>query len=207
MAQFFSIHPDTPQPRLIKQAAELIRRGGVLAVPTDSHYALVAAIDDKKAVDTIRQIRGIDERQLLALLVPDLSELGKLARVDNQQYRLLKLATPGPYTFIMEATREVPRRLAHPSRKTIGLRVPEHPVVHALLAETGPLLSSTLIPAGETAALTDPWEIRDRLEHVLAGVIEGSCPGQSTTMIDLTGSAPEVVRHGRGDARQLGIVS
>jgi len=207
MAQFFSIHPDNPQPRLIKQAAELIRQGGVLAVPTDSHYALVAALDDKHAVEVIRQLRGIDERQLLALLVPDLSELGKLARVDNRQYRWLKLAMPGPFTFIMEATREVPRRLAHPSRKTIGLRVPDHAVLRALLTETGPLLSSTLTPAGENEPLHDPEEIRERFEKSLAGVIEGVCPGEATTMIDLTGPEPVLVRQGRGDASRLGLIT
>ncbi len=206
MAQFFAIHPQNPQPRLIKQAAELLGKGGVLAVPTDSHYALVASMDDKNAVDTIRQLRGIDERHLLALLVPDLSELGKLAKVDNKQYRLLKLATPGPFTFVMEATREVPRRLAHPSRKTIGLRVPDHPVVRALLAETGPLLSSTLTLPGDEEPLRDPEEIRDRLDHALAGVVEGVCPGEVTTMIDLTGREPVVARQGRGDPAAIGLV-
>ncbi len=206
MAQFFDIHPANPQPRLIKQAAELLRKGGVLAIPTDSHYALVAMMDDKKAVDTIRQLRGIDERRLLALLVPDLSELGKLAKVDNKQYRLLKLATPGPFTFVMEATREVPRRLAHPSRKTIGLRVPDHTIVHALLAETGPLLSSTLTPAGDDEPMQEVEDIRDRLQHALAGIIDGPCPHEVTTMIDLTGDEPVVTRLGRGDPASIGIV-
>lgn len=207
MAQFFSIHPDNPQPRLIQQAAALLGKGGVLAVPTDSHYALVAGLDDKEALDTIRQLRGIDERQLLALLVPDLSELGKLARVDNRQYRWLKLAMPGPYTFIMEATREVPRRLAHPSRKTIGLRVPQSRVLQALLAETGPLLSSTFTPAGADEPLNDVDEIRQRYDKVLAGIIDGVCPGEPTTMIDLTSPTPEVVRLGRGDLASLGLVT
>src|SRR5690606_4038652 len=181
-------------------------RGNLLAVPTDSTYALVAALDDKQAVDALRRLRGIDERQHLTLLVRDLAELGQLARVDNTQYRLLKTATPGPFTFIMEATREVPRRLSHPSRKTIGLRVPDHPVVRGLLAGTGPLLSSTLIPAGETDALNDPEEIRARFERQIAGVIEGgACPGQPTTVINLTGSVPVIVRLGRGDPASLGL--
>lgn len=206
MAQFFSVHPENPQPRLLKQAALLLRQGALLAIPTDSSYALVAALDDKQAADALRQLRGIDERQHLTLLARDLADLGQLARVDNRQYRLLKTATPGPFTFIMEATREVPRRLSHPSRKTIGLRVPDHPVVRGLLAETGPVLSSTLIPAGETEALNDPHEIRARYEHQLAGVIEGgACPGRPTTVIDLTGAEPQVIRLGRGDPATLGI--
>jgi len=206
MAQYFSVHPENPQPRLLKQAAVLLGRGSLLAIPTDSSYAIVAALDDKQAADALRRLRGIDERQHLTLLVRDLADLGQLARVDNTQYRLLKTATPGPFTFIMEATREVPRRLSHPSRKTIGLRVPDHPVVRALLAETGPLLSSTLIPAGETDALNDPEEIRSRYEHQLAGVIEGgACPGQPTTVIDLTGPTPEIIRLGRGDPALIGL--
>lgn len=206
MAQYFSVHPENPQPRLLKQAALLLGRGNLLAIPTDSSYAVVAALEDKQAADALRQLRGIDERQHLTLLARDLADLGQLARVDNTQYRLLKTATPGPFTFIMEATREVPRRLSHPSRKTIGLRVPDHPVVRGLLAETGPLLSSTFIPAGETEALNDPEEIRSRYEHQLAGVIEGgACPGQPTTVIDLTGSMPEIVRLGRGDPALIGL--
>lgn len=206
MAQYFSVHPDNPQPRLLKQAALLLGRGNLLAIPTDSSYAVVAALEDKQAADALRQLRGIDERQHLTLLARDLADLGQLARVDNTQYRLLKTATPGPFTFIMEATREVPRRLSHPSRKTIGLRVPDHPVVRGLLAETGPLLSSTFIPAGETEALNDPEEIRSRYEHQLAGVIEGgACPGQPTTVIDLTGPMPEIVRLGRGDPALIGL--
>lgn len=206
MAQYFSVHPENPQPRLLKQAAVLLGGGNLLAIPTDSSYAIVAALDDKQAADALRRLRGIDERHHLTLLVRDLADLGQLARVDNTQYRLLKTATPGPFTFIMEATREVPRRLSHPSRKTIGLRVPDHPVVRGLLAETGPLLSSTLIPAGETEALNDPEEIRSRYEHQLAGVIEGgACPGQPTTIIDLTGSTPEIIRLGRGDPALIGL--
>ncbi len=208
MAQYFSVHPTNPQTRLLRQAADLIREGGILAVPTDSSYAFVAALDNKEGVDTIRRLRGIDEKQHLALLVRDLSELGQLARVDNAQYRLLKLGTPGPFTFILEATRDVPRRLAHPSRKTVGLRVPEHPVVLGLLAETGPLMSSTLIPAGEDIPLNDPEEIYQRYKHALAAVIEaGGCPNEPTTVVDLTGPAPVVTRNGRGDPASLGIVT
>ncbi len=207
MAQYFSVHPVNPQLRLLKQAAELVHSGGILAVPTDSSYALVAGLENKDAVDKIRRLRGIDERQHLALLARDLSDLGQLARVNNAQYRLLKLGTPGPFTFIMEATRDVPRRLAHPSRKTVGLRVPDHPVTRALLAETGPLLSSTLIPAGEDLPLNDPQEIYERFKHELAAVIEsGGCPNEPTTVVDLTGPAPEVTRRGRGDPATLGIV-
>jgi tRNA threonylcarbamoyl adenosine modification protein (Sua5/YciO/YrdC/YwlC family) len=157
MAQYFEVHPDNPQIRLLKQAAALLEKGGVLAVPTDSSYALVCHLDDKAAVDKLRSIRGVDEKHHLTLLCRDLSELASYARVDNRQYRLLKSATPGPYTFILEATKEVPRRVSHPSRRTIGLRVPDHRVTQALLAELGqPLLATTLIPPGETAPMNEP---------------------------------------------------
>ncbi len=207
MAQFFTLHPDNPQPRLIRQAAELLRRGGLCAVPTDSSYAVVAHLDDPDAAAALRRLRGLDERHHLTLLCRDLSEIGRMARVDNRQYRLLKAATPGPFTFILEATREVPRRLSHPSRKTIGLRVPEHAVVQALLGELGePALSTTLIPQDETEPLNEPWEIRERYEHVLAAVLDGgACPTEPTTVIDLTGEVPVVLRQGRGDAGKLGI--
>lgn len=208
MAQFFSVHPQNPQARLIKQAAQLLRNGGLLAVPTDSSYAVLAPLDDKSAADALRRLRGVDERHHLTLLVRDLAELGQLARVDNRQYRLLKTGTPGPYTFILEATRDVPRRLSHPSRKTIGLRVPAHPVTEALLAEFGgPLLSATLIAPGEEEPMNDPEAIRARFEHELAGVIDGgACSREPTTVIDLTGPEPEVIRRGRGDPALLGIV-
>ncbi|WP_043115602.1 L-threonylcarbamoyladenylate synthase, partial [Pseudacidovorax intermedius] len=163
MAQYFEVHPDNPQPRLLKQAAALLAKGEVIAVPTDSSYALACQLDDRNAVDKLRRIRQIDEKRLLTLLCRDLSELANYARVDNRQYRLLKTCTPGPYTFVLEATKEVPRRVSHPQRKTIGLRVPEHPVLAELLALHGaPLLASTLIPPGETEPMNDPQEIRDR---------------------------------------------
>ena len=207
MAQYFEVHPDNPQPRLLKQAAALLAQGGVLAVPTDSSYALVCHLDDKAAADRLRDIRGVDDKHHLTLLCRDLSELASYARVDNRQYRLLKAATPGPYTFILEATKEVPRRLSHPSRKTIGLRVPDHPVLRELLAlHHDPLLATTLIPAGQGESLNDAQDIRARYERQLAGIIDaGACPHEPTTVIDLSGDAPELLRHGRGDPAALGL--
>jgi tRNA threonylcarbamoyl adenosine modification protein (Sua5/YciO/YrdC/YwlC family) len=207
MAQYFEIHPDNPQPRLLKQAVALLERGGVLAVPTDSSYALACHLDDKAAVDTLRRIRQVDDKHHLTLLCRDLSELAAYARVDNRQYRLLKAATPGPYTFILEASKEVPRRLSHPSRKTIGLRVPEHRGLQELLALHGaPLLATTLIPPGETEALNDPQEIRDRFEKLVAGVVDaGACASEPTTVVDLSGEEPVVVRIGRGELSRLGL--
>ena len=207
MSQFFQIHPDNPQPRLIKQAAQIIHGGGIVAIPTDSCYALVCHLDDKAAVERLRRIRGIDEKHHLTLLCRDLSEIGVYARVDNRQFRLLKAATPGPYTFILEATREVPRRLSHASRKTIGLRVPENPIVHALLAELGqPLLGATLILPGEEDSLTDADSIRERLEKLIDLIIDGgACSFEPTTVVDLTGAEPELVRQGRGNAAMLGL--
>lgn len=208
MAQLFDVHPDNPQLRLLRQAVALLEQGGVLAVPTDSSYALVCHLDDKAAADRLRSIRQVDDRHHLTLLCRDLSELASYARVDNRQYRLLKAATPGPWTFILEATKEVPRRLSHPSRKTIGLRVPEHKVLQALLElHSGrPLLATTLIPAGESEPLNDAQEIRARYQHQLAAVIDaGACPHEPTTVIDLGGEAPEVLRRGRGDPAELGL--
>ena len=207
MSQFFQVHPQNPQLRLIKQAAQIINEGGIVALPTDSCYALVCQLDDKAAVDKLRRIRGIDEKHHLTLLCRDLSELGVYARVDNQQFRLLKAATPGPFTFILEATKCVPRRLSHPSRKTIGLRVPEDAVVHALLEELQqPLLGTTLIMPGETEPLNDADEICARLGKQLELVIDGgACRMEPTTVIDLTGSEPALVRQGRGDASVFGI--
>ncbi len=201
MTQFFQIHPDNPQQRLVRQAAQIIHGGGIVALPTDSSYALACHLDDKSAVDQLRRIRGNDDTHHLTLLCRDLSDLANYARVDNRQYRLLKSATPGPYTFILEATREVPRRLSHPSRKTIGLRVPEHAIAQALLAELGqPLLGTTLILPGSDEALHDPAEIRDALQKQVALVIDGgACSLQPTTVVDLTGESPVVLREGRGD--------
>ncbi|MEC5161499.1 tRNA threonylcarbamoyl adenosine modification protein (Sua5/YciO/YrdC/YwlC family) [Janthinobacterium sp. CG_23.3] len=207
MSQFFQIHPENPQQRLLKQAAHIIHSGGIVALPTDSCYALVCHLDDKGAVERLRRIRGIDEKHHLTLLCRDLSEIGVYARVDNRQFRLLKAATPGPYTFILEATKEVPRRLSHPSRKTIGLRVPENRVVQALLEELGqPLLGTTLILPGDDDTLTDADSIRERLEkHIELIVDGGACSFEPTTVVDLTGAEPVLVRQGRGDAALLGL--
>ncbi|GAC1599222.1 MAG: L-threonylcarbamoyladenylate synthase [Ramlibacter sp.] len=211
MAQYFEVHPDNPQPRLLKQAAALLERGGIVAVPTDSSYALACHLDDKAAADLLRQIRGVDEKHHLTLLCRDLSELANYARVDNKQYRLLKSATPGPYTFILEATREVPRRVSHPQRKTIGLRVPDHRSLQELLDILGaPLLATTLIPPHEREPMNDAQEIRGRFERQVAGVIDaGACPSEPTTVIDLTpmgtGGEAIVVRVGRGALAPLGL--
>jgi tRNA threonylcarbamoyl adenosine modification protein (Sua5/YciO/YrdC/YwlC family) len=211
MAQFFEVHPDNPQVRFLSQAVELLERGGIAAVPTDSSYALVCRLDDKSAANSLRRIRGVDDKHHLTLLCRDLSELANYARVDNKQYRLLKAATPGPYTFILEASKEVPRRVSHPSRKTIGLRVPDHKALQALLElHGGPLLATTLIPRGETEALSDPQDIKDQLENELAAVIDaGACYKEPTTVIDLTamadGGDPVVIRQGRGSLAVLGL--
>jgi tRNA threonylcarbamoyl adenosine modification protein (Sua5/YciO/YrdC/YwlC family) len=207
MAQYFRLHPDNPQPRLVKQAVQIIRDGGVIALPTDSSYALAARIDDKHAAERLRRIRGLDERALLSLMVRDLSELANFAMVDNQQYRLIKSVTPGPYVFVLQATKEVPRRLSHPSRKTIGLRVPGHAIPQAILEELGePLLATTLVLPPDTEPLNDPEEIRQRLESQLDLVIDGgACPCEPSTIIDLTGSEPVLVRAGRGSLAPFGL--
>ena len=207
MTQLFSVHPDNPQPRLLKAAAALLQQGEVLAVPTDSSYALVCHLDDKAAVDQLRRIRGLDDKRLLSLICRDLSELASYARVDNTQFRLLKLGTPGPFTFILEASKEVPRRVSHPHRKTIGLRVPEHKALQALLELHGaPLLATTLILPGDDEPLNDPDEIIERLGKQVAGVIDaGACALEPTTVVDLSGDVPEVLRRGRGDPADLGL--
>jgi len=211
MAQYFEVHPDNPQQRLLKQAVALLARGEVIAVPTDSSYALACHLDDKDAVDQLRRIRQVDDKHHLTLLCRDLSELANYARVDNKQYRLLKSATPGPYTFLLEATKEVPRRVSHPQRKTIGLRVPEHRVLSELLMLHGEaLLATTLIPPGETEAMNDAADIRERFEKQVGGVIDaGACPSQPTTVVDLTpmgeGGEPLIVRQGRGPLAPLGL--
>lgn len=211
MAQLFEINPDNPQPRLLKQAAALLQKGAVLAVPTDSSYALVCQIDDKNAVDRLRRIRQVDDKHHLTLLCRDLSELANYARVDNRQFRLLKLATPGAYTFILEASKEVPRRLSHPSRKTIGLRVPEHKGLQMLLElHGGPLLATTLIPPGETEPLNAAEDIRQRFEKLIDAIVDaGACPLAPTSVIDLTpmdkGDDPLVLREGRGSLSAIGL--
>ncbi len=206
-ALFFEVHPQNPQPRLLKQAAQLIHAGGVAAIPTDSSYALVCHLDDKAAVDTLRRVRGVDEKHHLTLLCRDLSELASYAMVDNKQYRLLKSVTPGPYTFILPATKEVPRRVSHPSRRSIGLRVPDWPVTQQLLEVLGqPLLATTLIPPGETEALNDAEEIRERFGHALQAIVSaGACPLEPTTVVDLSQGEPEVLRQGRGSLAALGL--
>ncbi len=201
MAQFFAIHPENPQSRLINQVVETLRRGGLIAYPTDSAYALGCHIGDKLALDRIRAIRQLDKHHNFTLVCKDLSELATYARVNNAAFRLLKGHTPGPYTFILDATSEVPRRLMHPKRKTIGLRVPQNPIAQALLAALGePLMTSSLILPGETLPLTDPYDIRDRLEHQVELVIDGGfCGFDPTSVIDLTGDQPQVLREGCGD--------
>ncbi len=207
MSQYFEVHPDNPQVRLLRQAAQILHGGGIAAVPTDSSYALVCHLDDKSAAENLRRVRQVDDKHHLTLLCRDLSELAAYARVDNRQYRLLKGATPGPFTFILDATKEVPRRVSHPSRRTIGLRVPEHRVLQCLLEELGqPLLATTLIPPGETEPLNDPQEIRERFQKQIQAVVDaGACPLQPTTVVDLTGDEPVLVRQGRGDPALLGL--
>jgi tRNA threonylcarbamoyl adenosine modification protein (Sua5/YciO/YrdC/YwlC family) len=207
MSQFFQIHPDNPQARLIKQAAQIIRSGGVVALPTDSAYALVCQLDDKGAVEKLRRIRGIDDKHHLTLMCRDLSEIAQYARVDNTQYRLLKATMPGPYTVILEATRDVPRRLSHPSRKTIGLRVPENPITLALLEELGePLIGTTLQLPGDEHMLSDPDEVRERLAKLVELVIDGGAGTlEATTIVDLTGPEPILVREGRGNPAAFGL--
>jgi tRNA threonylcarbamoyl adenosine modification protein (Sua5/YciO/YrdC/YwlC family) len=207
MAQLFEVHPVNPQPRLLKQAVALLEKGEILAVPTDSSYALVCHLDDKAVADQLRRIRGVDDKHHLTLLCRDLSELANYARVDNQQYRRIKAATPGPYTFILEATKEVPRRLSHPARRTIGLRVPEHKVLQELLAlHHGPLLATTLIAPGETEPMNDPQAIHARYQRLIAGVIDaGACAREPTTVVDLTGDEPVLIRQGRGELSALGL--
>ena len=207
MAQLFSIHPDNPQPRLIRRAADIVRAGGVIVYPTDSCYALGCHLGDKAAMERMRAIRQVDARHHFALICRDLAEIATYARVDNRQFRLLKATTPGSYTFILRATREVPKRLQHPSRRTIGLRIPNHGVVRALLTELGePLLSTTLLLPGDDAPLNDGEIIRARLEHRVDLILDGgSCGIEPTTVVDLTGDAPVVTRAGKGSVASLGF--
>lgn len=207
MAQYFAVHPTHPQARLVSRAVDIVRRGGLIAYPTDTCYAFGCHTGDKDAMERLRRLRGFDDRHHLTLMCRDLSEIGTYARVDNIRYRLLKHLTPGSFTFILEATREVPRRLLHARRKTIGLRVPDHPVAQALLAELGePMLSATAILSGETLAATDANQIRDRLEHEIDLVIDsGSCGAEPSTILDLTEDEPRILRLGKGDPQAAGV--
>ena len=207
MAQFFSVHPDNPQPRLVRQAVDIIRAGGVVAYPTDSCYALGCPLGDKPAMERLRRNRAVDERHQITLVCRNLSEVGQFAKVDNLQFRLIRANTPGSYTFILRATRDVPRRLLTP-RHTIGVRIPGHNVAMALLEALGePILSSTLILPAHGVALNDAAEIRRHLEHSVDLVIDsGPCNGQVTTVVDLSGEAPRLVREGGGDIRPFGFV-
>ncbi len=201
MAQFFELHPDNPQLRLVRQAVNILKQGGVVAMPTDSCYALVCHLDDKAAVERLRRIRGIDDRQHLALLCRDLTEIGSYAKVSNSQYRVLKTMLPGPYTFILEATREVPRRVSHPSKKSIGLRVPNHGLAQAVLGEMGQaLIASTLQLPGQYEPMTDPELIRDELEHQVDLILSTGqpCGSAPTTVVDWTADDPVVIRVGAG---------
>ena len=201
MSQFYQIHPDNPQVRLIRNAADIIRGGGVVVYPTDSAYALGCHIGDKNALDRIRRIRKLDDRHNFTLVCSDLSEIATYAKVDNAAYRLLRHCTPGPYTFILKATSEVPRRLMHPKRKTVGLRVPDNRIASALLADLGePLMSVTLIMPGDEYPLIDPYDIRDSLQHEVDLVIDGGyCGMEPTTVVDLADDTPMVLRVGKGD--------
>lgn len=205
MAQLFAIHPENPQDRLIKHAVDIIKNGGVIVYPTDSCYALGCALGNKTAMERILTIRQIDQKHHLTLMCADLSDLGTYAKVDNSQFRRLKAATPGSYTFILQATKEVPNRTLHPKRKTIGLRIPDNPIALALLAQLGePMLSSTLILPEDDVPLTDPYEIRDRLEHVVDAVIDGGwCGIEPTTVVDMTDGIT-LIRQGKGDSTLFG---
>jgi tRNA threonylcarbamoyl adenosine modification protein (Sua5/YciO/YrdC/YwlC family) len=208
VSQYFVIHPETPQPRLIRQAAEIIRGGGVVVYPTDATYALGCLIGDKDALDRIRRIRGLDESHQLTLVCRDLSEIASYAKVGNAHYRLLKAMTPGPFTFILPATKQVPRRVQHPKRKTIGIRVPDNAILQALLTELGePLMSTTLQLPGDEQPLNDPYEVRQRLEKLVDLIIDGAFGDlEPTTVVDLSEDVPRVVREGRGDVTRLGAL-
>ena len=207
MSQFFTLHRTHPETRLIKRAVDIVRKGGLIAYPTDSCYALGCHIGDKSAMERIRRVRGVDERHHFTLVCRDLSDIGTFAKVNNAQYRLLKAHTPGTYTFILDATRELPRRLAHPKRATVGVRVPEHPVTHALLTELSePLLSSTLMLPGDENPLNDAEAIRARLEHEVDLILDGgTCGIEPTTVIDLSGPEPILIRKGKGDIASIGF--
>ena len=205
LSQFFQIHAETPQARLVRQAADIVRGGGVVVYPTDSAYALGCHIGDKMALDRIRRIRKLDEKHNFTLVCRDLSEIATYAKVNNAAYRLLRQTTPGPYTFILKATSEVPRRLMHPKRKTVGIRVPENAIAAALLADLGePLMSVTLIMPGDEYPLVDPYDIRQSLEHEVDLVIDGGyCGMEPTTVVDLADEVPTVLRQGKGESAQF----
>ena len=207
MAQLYTVHPSHPQGRLIRHAADNLRGGGVLAYPTDSSYALGCALNQSEAARRIRRIRSLDDRHYLTLVVPDLAALGAYVRLDTWQFRLVRQGVPGAYTFILPATREVPRRLQHPRRRTVGVRIPEHPVALALLRELGePMLSTTLLLPGDAEPIYDPVMIRDRLQHELEGIVDaGPCAAEPTTVIDLASDPPVITRLGRGDPARLGL--
>jgi len=201
MARYFDVHPDNPQPRSISQVVDILRNDGVIAYPTDSCYALGSRIDNHDGADRIRRIRHLDDRHHFTLVCADFAQLGHLVQLSNSAFRAIKAATPGAYTFILPATPEVPRRLAHPKKRSVGVRIPDHPVVTALLRELGePLLSSTLLLPGQEDPMTEGWEIKEELDHQLDAVLDaGDCGREPTTVVDWTEGAPEVVRVGAGD--------
>lgn len=201
MARYYDVHPDNPQPRTLRQVVGLVRDGGLIAYPTDSCFAFGAQLGDRHGLDRIREIRRLDERHHFTLVCRDFAQLGQFVQISNAVFRLVKSCIPGSYTFILPATREVPRRMLHPRKRTVGVRVPDHAVAQALLAELNePLVSSTLILPGEEEPLTQGWEIKERLDHVLDGVVDaGDCGKEPTTVVDLSGDEPAVLRHGAGD--------
>lgn len=205
MAKFFDIHPEDPQPRAVSQIVDLLRNGGLIAYPTDSAFALGAQIGNQDALDRIRSIRKLDNKHHFTLVCKDFAQLGQFVMVDNDIFRSIKAVTPGPYTFILPATKEVPRRLSHPKKKTVGVRIPDSKLIHAILEELGePLLSSTLLLPGEDEPLTQAWEIKETLDHVVDAVIEsGDVGADATTVVDFSSGYPEVVRHGMGDASRF----
>lgn len=205
MSQFFQIHPETPQPRLIKQAAEILRKGGLVVVPTECAYVLVCHLEDKQALDRIKRLRNLDDRHNFTLICRDLSEIATYAKVDNTAYRLIKGHTPGAYTFILNGTNEVPRRLMHPKRRTIGIRVPASPIINALVEELGePIMSTSLLLPGEDMPMSDPYDIRQSLEHAVDLVVDGGyCGYEETTVVDMTSDEYVIVRQGAGDISVL----